>query len=43
MHEGMRIDPAVSVPIVPMVMEADTAAPEPPLEPPGIRPCIQGL
>src|SRR5699024_478517 len=33
---GVRVEPPVSVPNEPKVMSAATAAPEPPLEPPGI-------
>ena len=40
---GMRIDPAVSEPIPTMQLPAATAAPDPPLDPPGIRPVSQGL
>src|SRR5699024_822874 len=41
--EGMRIDPAVSVPRVVKEPFDATAAPEPPLEPPGILSRFQGL
>ena len=39
----MRIDPAPSVPWASTPMPATTAAAAPPLEPPGVRPCRQGL
>ena len=39
----MRMLPPVSVPIVPAAIEAAMAAPDPPLEPPGIRLLSQGL
>ena len=35
--DGMRIEPAVSVPSAARTMPAATAAAEPPLEPPGMR------
>ncbi len=35
--EGIRIDPAVSVPTESSTMPAATAAAEPPLDPPGLR------
>ncbi len=40
---GMRIDPAVSVPIPTMQEPTATAAPDPPLEPPGMRVVSHGL
>jgi hypothetical protein len=39
----MRMDPAVSVPIPTMQEPAARAAPEPPLDPPGIRSVSHGL
>jgi hypothetical protein len=39
----MRIDPPVSEPIPMKQLPAATAAPEPPEEPPGIRPVSHGL
>ena len=41
--EGMRIEPAVSVPSVPVTTAAATAAALPPLEPPVARPRSHGL
>jgi hypothetical protein len=40
---GMRIDPAVSVPMVAAAIPAATAAPEPPEEPPAMRSRSHGL
>ena len=40
---GMRIEPPVSVPIAARQELAATAAPEPALEPPGVRSRSQGL
>jgi hypothetical protein len=40
---GIRIDPPVSLPIAMKTMSAATAAPDPPLEPPGIRSVLQGF
>ena len=40
---GMRIEPPVSVPSVSTASSAAIAAPEPPLEPPGMREVSQGL
>ncbi len=40
---GMRIEPAVSVPIAPGHMPVATATAEPPLEPPGMRSVSQGF
>src|SRR5688572_29264664 len=40
---GLRIDPPVSVPVAPGQRNAATAAPEPPLEPPGERSRAHGL
>ena len=40
---GNRTDPPVSEPNDPIHIPAATAAPEPPLEPPGIRSVFQGL
>ena len=40
---GMRTEPPVSVPRAASAMSAATAAPEPPLEPPGMRAGFQGL
>ena len=42
-QEGMRIEPAVSVPSVPAARSAAAAAPLPPLEPPQIRSSAHGL
>ena len=42
-EEGMRIEPPVSVPSAPAQSPAATAAPEPLLDPPGIRSAPQGL
>src|SRR5699024_7852148 len=42
-EDGILIDPAVSVPKEAMVASAATAAPEPPLEPPGILFIFQGF
>jgi hypothetical protein len=39
----MRIDPAVSLPSAAATRPAATAAADPPLEPPAIRPSSQGL
>jgi len=39
----MRMLPPVSVPIVPAAISAMVAAPDPPLEPPGMRSRSQGL
>ena len=41
--EGMRSDPAVSVPVAAGVMRAASAAAEPPLEPPAERSSAHGL
>ncbi len=40
---GMRIDPPVSLPIVPNASPATSAAPLPPLEPPGMRSGAHGF
>src|SRR2546429_8459525 len=40
---GMRIEPPVSPPSATEHMPAATAAPLPPLDPPGVMPCLQGL
>ncbi len=40
---GQRIEPPVSVPGATVTMPAATAAPEPPLEPPGMRLVSSGL
>src|SRR5229473_6859331 len=40
---GMRMEPPVSVPMLPKQSPAATAAAEPPLEPPGMRARSQGL
>src|SRR5271165_2455382 len=40
---GMRIDPPVSVPVAKGRMPAATAAPEPPLDPPGMRSVSHGF
>src|SRR3972149_6026301 len=40
---GMRMEPAVSLPSEPKQRPAARAAPEPPLEPPVMRPRSQGL
>src|SRR5438128_9636412 len=40
---GPRIDPPVSEPVAPGHMNAATAAPEPPLDPPGTRSSAHGL
>src|SRR5713226_5667519 len=40
---GMRIDPPVSPPNATVVIPAATAAPLPPLEPPGVMPSRQGF
>jgi hypothetical protein len=40
---GSRTEQPVSVPIAPAHSLAATAAPEPPLEPPGVRPVSHGL
>src|SRR5918911_4737413 len=40
---GMRILPPVSVPVVPAASPAAIAAPEPPLDPPGIASRFHGL
>ena len=37
------MEPPVSLPKAAAVIPAETAAPDPPLEPPGIRPVSQGL
>ncbi|SLJ83219.1 Uncharacterised protein [Mycobacteroides abscessus subsp. abscessus] len=39
----MRMDPPVSVPIAPSTMRAASAAPDPPLDPPGMWSGCQGL
>jgi hypothetical protein len=39
----MRMEPPVSVPVAAMHSPAASAAPDPPLEPPGIRSRSQGL
>ena len=41
--EGMRIEPAVSVPSAPGTSPAATAAPLPPLDPPQTRSSAHGL
>ncbi len=41
--EGMRSEPAVSVPVAAGVIRAASAAAEPPLEPPAVRSSAQGL
>src|SRR5699024_1308671 len=41
--EGFRIEPAVSVPRVVKLISEATAAPEPPLDPPGTLSAFQGL
>ena len=41
--DGMRSEPAVSVPVAAGVMCAATAAAEPPLEPPAERSSARGL
>ncbi len=41
--EGMRSEPHVSVPVAAGTMRAASAAPEPPLDPPGERPSAHGL
>ncbi len=41
--DGMRSDPAVSVPVAAGTMRAASAAPEPPLEPPAVRSRSHGL
>ena len=41
--DGMRIEPPVSVPSARGAKPAATAAPEPALEPPGIRSSFHGL
>src|SRR5262245_48112456 len=40
---GLRIEPPVSVPVAPGHRNAATAAPDPPLEPPGERSSAHGL
>jgi hypothetical protein len=40
---GMRIDPPVSLPMAMNTMPAATAAPDPPLDPPGMRAVSHGL
>ena len=40
---GMRSEPQVSLPSVAGVMQAASAAPEPPLDPPATRSSAQGL
>src|SRR5688572_32853454 len=40
---GIRMEPAVSVPVAAMQRSAATAAPDPPDEPPGTRFWFQGL
>src|SRR5579871_6081050 len=40
---GMRIDPPVSVPVAIATIPAATAAPDPPLDPPGTRSVSQGF
>src|SRR5436190_14845385 len=40
---GMRMLPPVSVPMAPSASPAATAAPEPPLDPPGMRVVSHGL
>src|SRR5207302_6389854 len=40
---GMRMEPPVSVPMLPKQSPAATAAAEPPLEPPGMRARSQGF
>ena len=40
---GIRTDPAMSLPISRGVNPAATAAPPPPVEPPGVRSRCQGL
>src|SRR5262245_40324195 len=40
---GIRMLPPVSVPMVPAARRATMAAPEPPLDPPGMRPSSHGL
>jgi len=40
---GIRMEPPVSVPMPTMQAPAATAAPDPPLEPPGMRPVSHGL
>src|ERR1700730_16911667 len=40
---GIRIEPPVSVPIAAAAIFATIAAPEPPLEPPGMRSRLYGL
>ena len=42
-EDGIRMEPAVSVPRVLKLMSAATAAPDPPLEPPGTFSRSQGL
>jgi hypothetical protein len=41
--DGIRIDPAVSLPTAPATNPAATAAADPPLDPPAIRSGSQGL
>ena len=41
--EGMRSEPAVSVPVAAGVMRAASAAAEPPLDPPAVRSSAHGL
>src|ERR687896_642980 len=41
--DGMRIEPPVSEPVPPRHMPAASAAPVPPLDPPGIRAPSQGF
>ena len=41
--DGMRSEPAVSVPVASGIMPAASAAAEPPLEPPGVRSSAHGL
>src|SRR3954454_19864726 len=40
---GIRLDPPKSVPCASGTIPLATAAAEPPDEPPGLRPCCQGL
>ena len=42
-EEGIRIDPPVSEPVAPRHIPADNAAPDPPLEPPGMWLSSHGL
>ena len=41
--DGMRSEPAVSVPVASGIIPAASAAAEPPLEPPGVRSSARGL